>query len=262
MCRRSTLLSALLMIFAGSLLCVACNAQTNTLQPRGDEDAPFASVNESLFRAADSTLSRSEGIGLAQLAIQNERGASAPIESQSGGNLSNSETLIQSILAREGVPVELSAVVKVESSGNRFALSPKGARGLWQLMPDTARRYGLQVDLRLDERIDVEKSTTAAAKYLHDLFAQFGSWPLALAAYNTGESNLQRAIYRAQSNQFAVLSSLKVIPAETRSYVPAVLANIVSPFASLQWRAAESTPENLVYAGTASPQTPSTETRH
>jgi Transglycosylase SLT domain len=130
------------------------------------------------------------------------------------------------ILQKEGVPAELAAMILIESGGNPTALSPKGARGLWQLMPDTARRYGLVVDNMRDERLDIEKSTRAAARYLSDLHLQFGSWPLALAAYNTGEQHLQRAIDRSRSAEFTVLSSLGRLPLETRNYVPAVMAAI------------------------------------
>lgn len=246
--------SGLLLVFAVTFLCVTSYAQVNEPQSREDHYAPFASVNETLSRAADSTLSRSVETRTMQLGVPDEHAVPKSSSSVLVGSDLNSQTLIKSILAREGVPVELSAVVQVESSGNRFALSPKGARGLWQLMPDTARRYGLQVNSQTDERIDVDKSTIAAAKYLHDLYAQFGSWPLALAAYNTGESYLQRAIHRAQSNQFAALCFLKVIPAETRSYVPAVLANITRFPLSGRSLPADSRPANLIYAGTASLQ--------
>ena len=105
-----------------------------------------------------------------------------------------------------------------------MALLPKGARGLWQLMPDTARRYGLIVNNTEDDRVDVEKSTRAAARYLSDLYSEFGTWPLALAAYNTGEENLQHAIDRSRNTNFNVLSSLRLLPQETRNYVPAVFA--------------------------------------
>jgi len=137
--------------------------------------------------------------------------------------------MVEPILAREGVPGNLSAVILVESAGNPLALSPKGARGLWQLMPDTARRYGLRVDSRIDQRIEIEKSTTAAAQYLRHLYAQFGSWPLALAAYNTGERHLQRAIYHAGRDDLATLSFLQYLPDETREYVPAVLVEMGKP---------------------------------
>ncbi len=93
-------------------------------------------------------------------------------------------------------------------------------------MPKTARRYGLIVNNAEDDRVDVEKSTHAAAHYLSDLYSEFGSWPLALAAYNTGEKNLQTAIERSRSTDFTVLSSLGMLPLETRNYVPAVFAAV------------------------------------
>ncbi len=132
--------------------------------------------------------------------------------------------VLDPILSKFGIPTELTAVVLVESGGDPMALSPKGARGIWQLMPKTARRYGLIVNKVEDDRVDVEKSTRAATHYLSDLYSEFGSWPLALAAYNTGEHNLQSAIERSRSTDFVVLSSLGLLPLETRNYVPAVLA--------------------------------------
>ncbi|HEY4931562.1 MAG TPA: lytic transglycosylase domain-containing protein [Terriglobales bacterium] len=132
--------------------------------------------------------------------------------------------LLIPILEDEGIPQEIAAVVVVESGGRSNALSPKGALGLWQLMPDTARRYGLVVTPSRDERLDVERSTRAAARYLRDLYQQFGSWPLALAAYNAGEQSVQRAVDRSGISDFIQLSSLRLLPQETRNYVPAVLS--------------------------------------
>jgi membrane-bound lytic murein transglycosylase D len=86
-------------------------------------------------------------------------------------------------------------------------------------VPDTARRYGLVVSERRDDRIDLLKSTRAAARYLRDLYHQFGNWRLALAAYNAGEGALQQAVRRGGSFNLQLLSDRKLIPTETRSYV-------------------------------------------
>ena len=139
------------------------------------------------------------------------------------------------ILQDEGVPGEIAALVLVESGGQPTALSPKGARGIWQFMPDTARRFGLTINSETDDRLDILKSTRAAARYLHDLHAQFGDWSLALAAFNAGETVVRNAVLRSGSRDFAVLSSKRFIPAETRAYVPAVMAasNLFAPDALL-----------------------------
>ena len=131
---------------------------------------------------------------------------------------------VDPILRSHGVPDDLSAMILVESSGRPSALSPKGARGLWQLMPDTARRYGLRVDDARDDRLDLFRATDAAARYLHDLRGQFGDWKLALAAYNAGEVNVGVAILKAHSQDFDQLARLQLLPLETRNYVPRVLA--------------------------------------
>jgi membrane-bound lytic murein transglycosylase MltF len=128
---------------------------------------------------------------------------------------------IDPILQREGVPTELSAVVLIESGGQRTALSPKGARGIWQFMPATARRYGLTVSTDQDERVDIVKSTQAAARYLRDLHQQFGDWQLAVAAYNTGEQAVAQAVSHVGKRNF--LGIQHALPRETRDYVPAVL---------------------------------------
>jgi hypothetical protein len=128
------------------------------------------------------------------------------------------------ILQEESIPDEIAALVLVESGGQPTALSPRGARGVWQFMPDTARRFGLTVNSETDDRLDVPKSTRAAARYLRHLHAQFGNWSLALAAYNAGERAVQNAVLSSGSRQFAVLSDMRLLPAETRAYVPAVQA--------------------------------------
>jgi soluble lytic murein transglycosylase-like protein len=126
------------------------------------------------------------------------------------------------ILAEEQLPPE--AVALIESGFNPHALSPKGALGLWQLMPATARRYSLTVEPGNDHRTHPEHATRAAARYLRDLYQLFGDWKLALAAYNWGEGNLQRAMNKAGLRDFDGLAARGWLPLETRNYVPAVLA--------------------------------------
>jgi soluble lytic murein transglycosylase-like protein len=132
--------------------------------------------------------------------------------------------------AAAGVPPEFLSVGWVESRVSGSALSPKGARGIWQLMPATARRYGLEVTPRRDDRTDLVRSTRVAARYLADLNRQFGDWLLTLAAYNAGPQRVEAAIVRAGNRNFWQLRPW--LPAETREYVPAVLAAMSSPPAS------------------------------
>jgi len=134
-----------------------------------------------------------------------------------------SESLTR-ILREENLPPELLAVALVESGFNPLALSPKGARGIWQLMPATAQRYGLAVGPMNDHRTHPEHSTRAAARYLRDLYRQFGDWKLALAAYNWGEDKVQRVINRTGVRDFDEMARRGLAPLETRKYVPAVLA--------------------------------------
>jgi hypothetical protein len=132
--------------------------------------------------------------------------------------------IITGILRENGLPASLLGVAAVESGFDPVALSPKGARGLWQLMPATARRYGLVVQPQRDERTDPIKSTYAAAQYMKDLFEQFQDWPLALAAYNAGEDRVERALRQAGARDFWTLRRYGALPEETLRYVPAVLA--------------------------------------
>ena len=133
---------------------------------------------------------------------------------------------LEGILEREGVPKSLIAVVLVESGAQPLAISPKQARGLWQFMPATARQYGLTVTSAKDERVEVEPSTRAAARYLRDLHKTFGDWPLALAAYNAGAETVQRALQRGHATTFSQISAAQLLPEETRNYVPAILSAI------------------------------------
>lgn len=132
------------------------------------------------------------------------------------------EAMIRQLLKTEGLPAELLAVPLVESGFNPSAVSPKGARGLWQLMPETARRFGLRVDAVLDERIDPLRSTMAAISYLKELYGSLGNWPLALAAYNAGPGRVIGAIQRGAPT-FTSMAARGLLPEETVRYVPLVL---------------------------------------
>jgi len=153
-----------------------------------------------------------------------------PLEDPSGMSKGGSQAaMISRILWDSGLPPALTSVVQVESAFNPLALSPRCARGLWQLMPSTARRYGLKVEPHADDRVDPVKSTRAAAAYIKDLLAQFRDWPLALAAYNAGEDRVARAMARTGARDFWTLRRRAALPEETLNYVPAVLARIERP---------------------------------
>ncbi len=132
---------------------------------------------------------------------------------------------VQGAFRAEGIPAELAWLAEAESTFNPSARSPAGAKGLFQFMPDTARSLGLDTFLP-DERTDPEKSAYAAAKYLRSLHGKFGTWPLALAAYNAGEGRVRRAMTASRAKDFAGVASS--LPAETRMYVPKVLALVAT----------------------------------
>jgi 2',3'-cyclic-nucleotide 2'-phosphodiesterase (5'-nucleotidase family) len=130
---------------------------------------------------------------------------------------------VQEVFVSEGVPAELAWMAEAESTFNPAARSPVGAKGLFQLMPETAKSLGLQTFLP-DERAHPEKSARAAAQYLKKLHGRFGSWPLALAAYNGGQGRVSRTLAKAKAKTFEEIAD--ALPTETRMYVPKVLATI------------------------------------
>jgi membrane-bound lytic murein transglycosylase D len=129
--------------------------------------------------------------------------------------------MLHRTLRAEGAPEELANLVFVESGFNMKARSVARAVGPWQFIRGTAKLFGLKIDPYVDERRDPEASTRAAARYLKRLYGMFdGSWPLALAAYNSGEGTVQRAIRRQGTKDFWSLD----LPTETEEYVPQFLA--------------------------------------
>jgi membrane-bound lytic murein transglycosylase D len=133
--------------------------------------------------------------------------------------------LFSDVFRQERLPYALEAVAFVESGLHPRARSHAGAAGLWQLMPATARAYGLKVDSALDERYEPALATRAAAAHLVDLFLQLRDWDLALAAYNAGSTNIEKRLDRLATRSFWHLANAPDgLPSETRLYVPKVLA--------------------------------------
>ena len=133
------------------------------------------------------------------------------------------EPLIEQALDVYDVPNELKYLPIIESALNPVAVSRVGATGLWQFMYTTGKIYGLKQNSLVDDRRDPVKATWAAAKHLRDLYDRFGAWDLAIAAYNCGTGNVNKAIYRSggKTNFWDIYYYL---PRETRGYVPAFIA--------------------------------------
>jgi membrane-bound lytic murein transglycosylase D len=133
-------------------------------------------------------------------------------------------TRLKSIFAAEHVPPELVWIAEVESSFDPRVRSPAGAAGLFQLMPATAKRYGLRTSWPWDQRLNPESSARAAAQYLRYLHNHFKDWRLALAAYNAGEGTVQGLLNRHKAHSYDTVASH--LPAETQMYVPKVEATL------------------------------------
>jgi membrane-bound lytic murein transglycosylase D len=132
-------------------------------------------------------------------------------------------------LAKAGLPTDLVWLSLIESGHNPTIVSPVGAAGLWQFIPESARMYGLTVDRWVDERLDPERATEAAVRYLTDLRTRFGSWELAMAAYNMGHGGLLRVVRKFNTNDFWALSRYEAgLPWETTLYVPKILATAIA----------------------------------
>lgn len=132
--------------------------------------------------------------------------------------------MIKEVFQEYGLPEDLAYLAMIESGFNPEAQSPAGACGMWQFIKGTGVRYGLVIDGYIDERRDPVKSTRAAARYLLDLYKQFGSWYLAAASYNCGERRVQKELNKGNHENFWELSADKCLPSETENYVPQMIA--------------------------------------
>ncbi|HXX80172.1 MAG TPA: transglycosylase SLT domain-containing protein [Thermodesulfovibrionales bacterium] len=133
-------------------------------------------------------------------------------------------TLMKEILKAKNIPEDIAFLPLIESGFNPNAYSVARAVGPWQFIASTARNYGLTIDWWRDERKDPVKSTEAAANYLKDLYEMFGSWNLAMAAYNAGEGKILRALNRTKSDNYWALLNTRLIRKETKEYVPRFIA--------------------------------------
>jgi len=132
--------------------------------------------------------------------------------------------LVETIFEEEGLPKDLFFVGLIESGYNSHIRSSADAVGPWQFIKGTATRYGLRVDSRVDERRNIFKATRAAAHYFKDLYNIFGSWELAMCAYNAGEYRIINAIRRGNTRDYKSLVAKKLLPKETIYYIPKVAA--------------------------------------
>jgi len=133
--------------------------------------------------------------------------------------------IFEKYLKKYGLPDELKYLAIVESGLNPRAVSRAGAAGLWQFMPTTGRYFKLHQDWYIDERLDPEKSTEAACKYMKQLYGIFNDWELALAAYNAGPGNVRKAIRRSGYKK-KFWEIYRYLPRETRGYLPQFVAMV------------------------------------
>jgi len=132
--------------------------------------------------------------------------------------------VMKDILRRKDVPEDIVFLSLIESGFNPNAYSIAHAAGPWQFISSTAKRYGLEINWWKDERRDPVKSTEAAAEYLKDLYGMFGSWNLAMAAYNAGEGKIMKAMKKSNADDYWDLLGTKHIRTETQEYVPRFIA--------------------------------------
>lgn len=132
--------------------------------------------------------------------------------------------MFRRIFAEHGLPQDLVYMAHVESAYKTSAYSRAHAKGVFQFISSTGRRYGLRIDWYVDERSDPEKAANAAAEYLKDLYEEFGDWYLALASYNGGEGRMRRSLRHSGETDFFAMTRRRYFRRETRNYVPAILA--------------------------------------
>jgi len=152
--------------------------------------------------------------------------------------------MISRVLAEEGVPQELIHLAQAESGFLPRAVSNMAATGMWQFVKFRGQQYGLNQTAFMDERLDPEKATRAAARHLHDLYTEFGDWYLAIAAYNCGPGNIEKAVARTGYADFWELRARHAIPTETTNYVPIILAMTIMTKNAAEYGLTDVVPES------------------
>ncbi|MCI0411650.1 LysM peptidoglycan-binding domain-containing protein [bacterium] len=135
--------------------------------------------------------------------------------------------MMKRIFREQGLPEDLVYTALIESSFKSNAYSRARAKGFWQFISGTAKRYDLRMDWWVDQRSDFERSTYAATEYLRDLHGMFGDWYLALAGYNAGENKVAYGLRQSGAQNFWQLARTRYIRQETKNYVPAILAAMI-----------------------------------
>ncbi len=216
----------------GCALAVAAGCSTATSQKSASMDRPARSTAALMSAHGQGSSDDSKS----ELSIPEQPAIETWVRSFSGRNHKSFQTQLdrstqyvkpaQDIFAGRGLPKDLVYVALVESGFTPKARSKAKAVGMYQFIPDTGRRFGLEQNQWIDERCHPMKAARAAADYLSALYDQFGSWPLALAAYNCGERAVQSTLDRSGLKTFWELASNGYLPSETRDYVPKVLATV------------------------------------
>jgi len=207
------MLSGVLLLFCHTL------AATNPIHPNPPEKIPVKKLLLSKAEVIDFQYN-----SLVQNYIESYTVRARP---RAGRIISRSKLyfpIIEKYLKEAGLPDVLKYMTVIESAVNPNALSPAGAVGLWQLMPNTARRYGLRVSDTVDDRRDVHKSTQAAIKYLVHLRKKLGDWTLAVAAYNCGGGKVLQAKRYSYAESFWELRMF--LPKETQYYIHKLAAAV------------------------------------
>jgi membrane-bound lytic murein transglycosylase D len=220
--RLRRILPILAFLLLVSLPAIAAEEKADLGQPQGESASKAPSLqatpliapysdNETASKAVDRNIS---------LFANRIRERFALYLSRSGKYLD----VMKDILRKNDVPEDIVFLSLIESGFNPNAYSIAHAAGPWQFIASTAKRYGLEINWWKDERKDPVKSTEAAAEYLKDLYGMFGSWNLAMAAYNAGEGKIMKAMKRSNADDYWDLLGTKHIRTETQEYVPRFIA--------------------------------------